>query len=229
MSSLLVARRSTTLYRPSLGTISFVSASSAPGNNTAQAITLPATTILAGDLIVIFNGVANGGTDYTFSAVTSGYTASTQWSDDLSTSGQQGAMWWKTAVGGEQSSSFSVTASTASKYCLIAAVYRGVTSFSLTTGTDGTGTVTAHTSPTIASVSPTGWVVEWYSIRSTTNTTYSTPTGTTLRKSDFGSGGAASDGLLVDSNGNVSSGGGHTTNSLQSSSRGVNASLVLHR
>lgn len=210
--------------------IAFVGATSlANGSTTAPQVTLPSG-IGAGNIITIFVGVANGGTAVTITPPP-GYTTLAAWgSEAVGVNGQQGKVYWKRATGIESSTTLTFTLSAATKSSITSYVVSDASGGivpTIVTGTDPQTSSTSHTAPLSGTLTNPGWVAEWYSIKSSTNATYTTPAGTTLRTSAFGSPSGTSDALLVDYNGNVSSGGGGTTTSGTASTYGVSATLLL--
>lgn len=208
--------------------VAFHSATSAQGNPvTSLSFALP--TISAGDVILLW--VAWN----TAAAVTiSGAGTWTHQGPDGLISGQlQMGLWTAvSAAGSESGQNVTINVGSQEKFAAVAASYSGVDNTTPlqsgpTYATSTTGSTTSATSPS-TSPSPSSWVLQAFTEKSTTNASYTTPSGTTSRQQVFGTGGGAIDLALFDSNAAVSSGGGQTTTAGTSATNHVAGTVVLN-
>lgn len=134
-------------------------------------------------------------------------------------------LWTKTAVDGDASSKTTTSLGARAKASLTALDYRGVDTASpvagFAIGVDGAG-VTTHKTPTVTTSGPT-FVVESWQAKSSADTTWTVPPGTTSRVQSHGSAAGQTAVLDADSGSLVSAGsaGGHTSTSSVATSRGI--------
>jgi hypothetical protein len=203
-------------------------ATSVAGNNTLQTLTLP--TVLPGDLIVVGASFVQTGA-ITFSLSGAG-TWTHQGTDSVIAGQLQMACYTAISTDGSESgATLNGNLSALLKLAMFAGSYSGVNLgnpvASVTYAQNTTSNTTSATSPSASPV-PASMVLEAFTSKSTTNTSYTTPGGTSLRTSVFGTGGGAVDIMLVDSNGEVSSAGGHTTTESIATGNKIAMTVVLN-
>jgi hypothetical protein len=209
--------------------INFRSATTAQGNTTNQAVTLP--TILPGDQVFIIIGYQANGDTLSFSGAGSWFHAGTDAINGVSNG--LGVYTTVSTDGSESGATTTFNFSVITKFAAIIASYSGVqynTPFGLGTpqyAISNASSTTSATSPAVSPV-PDSWVLEFFSSKSSTNASYSTPAGVTSRAQVFGTGGGAIDLALFDSNGTVSSGAGQTSTMGTSSAQKIAGTLVLN-
>jgi hypothetical protein len=208
--------------------VAFHNATSAQGNPlTSQSFALP--TISAGDVILLWVSWQPTG------AVTiSGAGTWTHQGTDSLIAGQiQVGLWTAiSASGSESGQNVTINVAAQEKFSAVAMSYSGVdNSTPLQSGPtyaqNTTSNTTSATAPSV-SPSPAGWVLEGYAAKSSTNASYTTPSGTTSRQQVFGSGSGACDFAVFDTNAAVSSGGGQTSTLGTATSNKVAVTVVLN-
>ena len=203
--------------------VDIVGAASTAGNRSNHAVTIPGT-VQAGDALVLF-----------FAANTTNptYTPPAGWTqiETVNGNGVLGRAWTKVATAADAGTSVRVTSSAFAKSNIAVAAYRGTdttTPVAVSANRLDNGGA-AHTSPTVTAPDDTGWLVTYWSDKSSGTTSWDLPAGQTQRAIASGSGSGTVSGVLADSNGAVSgSVGGLTATANTTSSRGISFSVVLH-
>ncbi len=207
--------------------VAFRNATSAQGNPlTSQSFALP--TIAAGDVVLLFVSWNTAG------AVTiSGAGTWTHQGTDSVIAGQLEVGLW-TAVssnGSESGQNVTINVAAQEKIAAVAASYSGVDNTTPlqsgpTYAQNTTSNTTSATAPSV-SPSPAAWVLEGYASKSSTNASYTTPSGTTSRQQVFGAGAGSTDMALFDTNATTSSGGGQTSTLGTATANKIAVTVVL--
>ena len=179
--------------------LSFVGATSNAGNRTAHSVTLPA--VAAGDTMVLFISTNS----------TTALTAPAGWTLLQSQTGTStsGRAWTKQAVAGDAGSTVTVSSGTTTlKDAMSVAAYRStggtpsVTASASSPGTAGT----SFTTPSVAVAQAGSWLVNSWSEKSSTASTWTKPATSTTRATPAATGGGKVSSLLADSNAPVPTG-----------------------
>lgn len=212
-----------------MAAVGFRNATSAQGNPLAsQSFALP--TVVAGDLIGLLVGFQT-----TAGVTISGAgTWTHQGTDGLVAAQVQLAFYTAVSTDGSESgANVTVNVGSQEKIAAIAFTYSGVAlsgalaNSSPLYATFTTSSTTSATTPSVSPV-PASWVLEGFCSKSSTNASYTTPGGLTSRQQVFGSGAGAIDLALFDSNGIVSSAGGHTSTMGTATANKIAFTIVLN-
>ncbi len=175
-------------------TLSFVAAASSSGNRTAHVVRIPAT-VQAGDTLVLFlttnslSGTLGNPAGWTL----------LQGKDGTAT---RGRAWTKQATAADANANVTVTGSATIKDAMSVAAYRsngGTSSVTASAQTAGTTSTTSHTTPTVAVAQANSWLVNSWSEKSSTTSTWTKPATSTTRATPAGTGGGKVSSLLADS------------------------------
>lgn len=200
--------------------IDFVGSASANGNATSESVTVPAG-VHAGDAMLLIASSSDLPTG------PSGWTAV----DSLTNAGIGTNVWTKVATSADAGSTVSITFPTYHKAALQLLAY---------SGTDTTDPVSAvakagdsnsasHTTPTATVADAGSWAISYWAEKSSATTTWTAPTGSTVRDASYGTGSGRVNALAADSSGPVSAGsyGGLSATVGATSSRSTMWTLIL--
>ena len=182
-------------------TLSFVAAASSAGNRTSHTVQVPGT-VQAGDTLLVFM------TTNTLSGTLgspSGWTL-VQSKDGATT---RGRAWTKKATASDANTSVAVTSSVFAKSAMSVAAYRssaGTSAVTASASTAGTTSTTTHTAPDVAVAQAGSWLVNSWSERSSTDSTWTAPADSTNRTTAAATGGGKVSSLLADSGAAVPTG-----------------------
>jgi len=204
--------RSVTATTPPATSVSFVAATDATANSATPQVGIPAAT-QAGDLMVLFGSYAVSGAA---PPTPSGWTLQgTQLGQSMDS-----YVWTRVATAGDAGSTVSTPISALAKSDLQVVAYRGASGVAGVTGRADANTA-SHATPTVTA--PAGaWVLQEWADRSSTTTSWTPPSGVTVRDASYGTGGGRICGLVADSAGAVTGGsvGGQTATTDQTSGQG---------
>ncbi|MDE2469287.1 MAG: hypothetical protein KGL35_11225 [Bradyrhizobium sp.] len=212
-----------------MGAINFRSATSAQGNTTNQSVTMP--TVVAGDVIILIVGWQATGATLSFSGAGNWQHIGT---DEVNGTANVLATYYAVSTDGSESGAITTFNFTSIvKFATVIASYSGVkqgSPFALSTPQYAIYTTSNTTSATAPAESPVpnSWGLTFYSSKSSTNASYTTPAGLTSRAQVFGTGGGAIDLALFDTNGIVSSIGGQTSTMGTATAQKIAGTLVLN-
>lgn len=206
--------------------IDFVASTATNGNRLTHAAAIPAGVSVGDTLVAFFTANSTGST----------YTGPSGWTQ-LHAEDGNGIVtraWSRTATAADVAAGARavVTSSGYAKSDLTVAAYEGTDSGSPVLASaakvDNT-TGAAHTSPTVTATGSQGWLVTYWSDKSTDTAAWTTPASQRERASTFGSGSGHVSAVLVDSDGPVDAGsrGGLTATADSVSSRGASFSVLL--
>ena len=207
---------------PPASNVSFVGENQNAVNSMNPGVTVPAS-VQAGDQLVLIGSYGVGGS----SPVTpSGWTMV----DTRAAQGLDGFVWTRRATAGDAGSTVSTQLTALKKSSLTLTAYRGVAATgsiaAIASSTDGGET--QHTSPTVTA--PDGaWVIQVWTDKSSTTTSWTAPGGVTVRDTAYGAGGGRVSALLTDSDGPVAAGtvGGQTAQTDAPSGRAIAWTIAL--
>ncbi len=182
-------------------TLSFVAANSTAGLRTAHSVTLPGT-VQAGDTMLVF---------LTAAAATSTFSNPAGWTLLQSNDGTstRSRAWTKKAVAGDASAVVTSTSSGSVKSVMSFSVYRSSAATSAVTASaisSPTTSGTSHTTPSVAVGEAGSWLVNSWSEKSSTVSTWTPPATSTSRTTAAATGGGKISSLLADSNAAVPTG-----------------------
>lgn len=201
--------------------ISFVAGSSTQANASSVSVTVP--TVQDGDTLVL---VGNVGASKT-ATPPAGWTLL---GDKSATTAMRSIVWTRAAQASDSGSSVKVTLDAQHRAGLTLAVYRGLSTTTAVTATGNTDVSTSsHTTPQVT-VPGGSWVVSAWTEKGTTNTSWTIPGTLTKRVADYSTAGTTGGLSSQIADPNQSSAGtvaGSTATSTDTSSGGVNWSIVL--
>ncbi len=209
-----------------VSTIAFVGANATNGNRVTHSAPIPAG-VGVGDTLVAF---------FTANSTSPTYTDPEGWTplESQDGSGIVARAWTRTATAEDllAGAKVTVTSSGYAKSDLTVAAYSGTDAGSPVTASavdvDNT-TGAAHTTPTVTATGSTGWLVSYWSDKSSDTDDWTAPAGQTRRASSAGSGSGHVAALLTDGDGPVDPGtrGDLTATANSTSSRGAAFSVLL--
>ena len=223
--------------------IDYVGSAASNGNRMTHATTLPCAApapapacapedrVQVGDTMVAFFTTASA-------TATTTYTNPTGWTQ-LRSTGDVGPfmrVYTKTATAADTQASarISLSSSAVSKSDLTVAVYRSIdaaTPIAASAVKFDAATTTSHVSPAVTAANDTGWLLTYWSDKTSISTpsTLTPPGAVTQRQFTTDTGGGHISALFGDSNGAVDAGArGQLTATANSSSRGWSASILLN-
>jgi PKD repeat protein len=176
-------------------TLSFVGAASTAGNRTAHTVKIPAG-VQAGDTLLAF---------MTTATLTGTLTTPTNWTVLQSKDGTatRGRAWTRKATASDANANLTVTSSALIKSTLSVTAYRstgGVSAVTASAATSGTTSTTTHNAPAVAVAQPGSWLVNSWSEKSSTASTWTKPATSTSRTTAAATGSGKVSTLLADSN-----------------------------
>lgn len=206
------------------GELSSAGAASTSGARTQHTVRIP-TSIASGDLLVLA---------FTVNSTTGTVAAPTGWTEVESVEGNgvRGYVWSKSASAGDANSNVTVVTSSTLKGVVSVAAYRssiGTASISASESTVVNTSATTHTAPAVEIAGANSWLVNIWGEKSSTETTWTLPGGTTERTAGAATGSGKVSHVIADSNGVVA---GPTSAALESTTsvavgRGVQFSLAV--
>jgi hypothetical protein len=206
--------------------LEFVNAASTSGNRSSHTVRIPAT-VQADDTLVLF--LTTNSTNSTVENAVPGWTL-LQSQDG---NGVRGRAWTRTATAADAGANVTVSTSGAAKSTVSVAAYRGAGTATSQASTSAASVVnapaTSHTTPSVPVNAAASWLVSVWSEKSSTDTTWSTPAGTSVRAESEGTGSGKVSAVLGDSNGPISTGtaAGRTATTSTSVGRTVLFSVVI--
>ena len=161
---------------------------------TTSTVTVPAA-VTADDQLLLFGSYAIAGTTSVAPTAPAGWSlVSTNVANGL-----QSSVWTKRAVAGDAGTSVATTVSSAVKSTLTLAAYHGVAATDgVTLFSRAADAGTAHTSPT-GTAPAGGWVVQYWTDKSSATTAWTAPSGVTVRGTSYGTSTGRTSALLADS------------------------------
>jgi PKD repeat protein len=205
------------------GDISFVGAASTAGNRIGHSVTIPSS-VQPLDRLLLF--LVTNSTTTTLDPLP-GWTLL----KSRDGSGIRGLVWTRSATAADAGSTVTVTGSAYVKSEMTVAAYRStgpaVVGASALGGADTS--TTSHTTPATTASAANSWLVSMWTEKSSTDTVWTLPAGTTSRSQAAGTGTGKISGILGDSNGVVPVGplAGRTATTSTSVSRDTLFSVVL--
>lgn len=183
--------------QPVTSSAAFVDASTASGNRSTHAVSIP-TTVRAGDQLVLF---------FTGNTTTPTYSEPSGWTrvETRSGDGVTASAWTRTATSDDAGRTVSLTSSALVKDVMTVAAYRGG-SVGVTASTLETADQAGHTTPTVAAPDSRRWVVSYWSDKGTNTTAWNLPGAVQRRAGVVGTGSGHTSAVLADSDGAVASG-----------------------
>lgn len=201
-------------------TVGFVGAASTVGNRTSHTVTIPSG-VQAGDQLLLF---------FTGNSTTSTYTPPAGWTQQETQGGDNtsGRLYSRLATAGDAGSPVSVLSSSTVKDVTTVVAYRGGILADSSSALDA-NPGTTHVTPSVSATDNLGWLVSYWSDKSSTTTDWTLPGGTTQRSEAFGSPSGHITAILGDSNAPVASGsrGGLTATTNADSSADVTFSVWI--
>ncbi len=206
------------------GTITYVGAASTAGNRPGHAVTVPSS-VQPGDRLVLF--LVTNSTTTPVPEQLDGWTL-LQARDG---NGIRGRAWTRAATAADAGRAVTVTTTAYVKSTMTVAAYRStgpaLISASAAGGSDSPGT--SHTTPATSVMSAGSWLVNLWSEKSGTDTTWTLPAGTTSRAQSASTGTGKVSGILGDSGAGLSAGpqAGRTATTSTTASRSMLFSVVV--
>lgn len=205
------------------GAVDFVASTSTDGNRTAHTVRVPAAA-QTGDVLVLA---------LTTNSSTSTIADLSGWQLLASRDGNgvRSRLWSRIATAGDPNANVTVTTSAAAKSVIAVSVYRSTgASPSVTAvagGTDASGTT--HVAPAIPVAAAGSWVLGYWSEKSSTDTTWTLPAGTTSRGTDATTGSGKVSAAWGDSGAAVATGtaAARTATTSTTASRSATFSVVI--
>ncbi len=190
--------------------ISFVGQASSNVNKSSVTVKVPST-VAAGDALLLFG--AQGKT-LPLTGPGAGWTQIGNVVDgDVSTT-----VWRRVATASDAGSNITLsTGTTISKIALTVAAYRGTSTtdpVAVVSGVAEPGTTTSHKTPSVANSTAGAWRVSYWSDKNASTTSWTAPSGETVRGTTYGTGSGRVDALLTDSNAGLTAGSPATTGGL---------------
>ncbi len=182
-------------------TMTHVAATSTAGSRTAHSVTVPGT-VQAGDTLLVFLTAAAATTTFSNPA---GWTL-LQSNDGSST---RGRAWTKKAVAGDINAVVTSTSAVAAKSVMSVSAYRssaGTSAVTASASAPGTTSGTTYVAPAVAVADAGSWLVNYWSEKSSTASTWTPPANATSRATPAATGGGKVSSLLADSNSVVPTG-----------------------
>ncbi len=181
--------------------LSYIGSASTAGARTNHTVRVPAT-VQAGDTLLIF---------MTVNSLSGTLGSPTGWTllqsrDGTST---RGRAWTRQAVAADANALVAVPTSATIKSTLAVAAYRstgGTSAATASASTAGTTATTSHVAPAVAVAQAGSWLVNSWSEKSSTASTWTKPAASTSRTVATGTGGGKVSALLADSNAPVATG-----------------------
>ncbi len=206
------------------GNVAFVEAATTSGNRSTHRVQVPAS-VQAGDTLVLF--LTTNSTTSTVNNTVAGWTL-VQSQDG---NGIRGRAWTRTATAADAGSNVTVTSSALTKSVLSVAAYRraggGPTAVTASASNVVNTAATSHTAPAV-NVSTTGsWLVNYWGEKSSTDTTWSAPAGSTGRTTGASTGSGKTSSLLADTAVPTGTAAGRTATTSASVGRSVLFSVVI--
>ncbi len=201
--------------------ISYVAEADSNANTSNPAVTVPSE-VQTDDQMVLF---ASYGYTTSAPATPSGWTLVGQ----RDAHGMQSYVWTRRAVAGDAGSTVAVPTDDFGKAVLVLAAYRGVDAGTpIVASASSTDSATDHVTPTIT-VPANAWLLQLWSDKSSSTTSWTLPGGVVQRALNVGSGSGRVSAVLADSGGAVPAGpaGGLTASTNASSGRAIAWSLAL--
>lgn len=178
--------------------LTYVASATSTGNRTAHTVRIPAE-VQAGDLLLLF---------LTTNSSTSALPDSLPgWAlvEGRDGNGVRGRAWSRTAVAADANANATVTGDAAAKDAMSVAAYRSVGNESITAsavgGSDLAGTT--HMAPAVPVAGEGSWLVSYWAEKSSTDTVWTVPAGTTSRTTGAGTSSGKVSAVLGDSAGPV--------------------------
>ncbi|GAA1510149.1 hypothetical protein GCM10009788_13170 [Nocardioides humi] len=206
------------------GQIGFVGAASTAGNRAGHSVTIPSA-VEPGDRLVLF--LVTNSTGTTLDDALPGW----ELLQSRDGNGIRGRAWTRSATAIDAGRTITVTDSAYVKSVMSVAAYRStgpaVVGASAAGGADAPAT--SHTTPASTAVHANSWLVNLWTEKSATDTTWTLPAGTTTRSQAAATGSGKVSGVLADSGGAVPVGpvAGRTATTSTSASRSTMFSIVL--
>ncbi len=206
------------------GEIAYVGGASTSGNRSGHSVRIP-TSVQPGDRLVLF--LTTNTTNGTITESIPGWTQL----EARDGNGIRGRMWTRSATTVDAGSTITVSSSAYIKSVMSVAAYRStgsaVVSASSIRGVDSSAT--SHSTPETTAAQANSWVVNFWSEKSSTPTTWTLPAESTSRTEEQASGSGKVSGILGDSDGAVPQGSvpSRTATTSTSISRSVLFSVVL--
>ncbi len=182
-------------------TLSYVGSASTQGARTSHSVRVPAS-VQPNDTLVIF---------LTINSVSGTLGAPAGWTLLQSKDGasSRGRAWTKKAVAADANALVAVATSATLKSTMAVAAYRssaGTSAVTASASTAGTTSTTSHVAPAVAVAQTNSWLVNSWSEKSSTASTWTKPANSTTRTTITGTGGGKVSSLLADSNAAVAVG-----------------------
>ncbi|WP_207005961.1 PKD domain-containing protein [Nocardioides aromaticivorans] len=183
------------------GAITFVDAASTAGNRTAHTVRVPAS-VRAGDVLLM--ALTTNSTASTIADPGAGWTEVAARDGD----GIRSRLWTRTATAADVDANVTVTTSASAKSVMTVAAYRSTGADPAVVGVAGGSNTagTSHVAPAVTVADPGSWVVSVWAEKSSTDTTWTSPSGVTRRSSAAGTGTGKISGIWDDSAGAVPTG-----------------------
>jgi PKD repeat protein len=215
--------RNVTVTEPPAGTaISFVGSSTSNSNSASPTIGVPGA-VQAGDFLVL---VGSYGAGDAAPATPAGWTGAGQ----RLASGMTSYVWTRRATASDAGATVATSLGATAKSALVLTAYRGVDPSqaiqTIASSTDGGST--QHASPTAAAPAN-GWALQIWTDKSSGTTSWTTPAGTTVRSSTYGTGTGRVSAVATDSGSAVSGGtvGGQSATTDAASGRAIAWTITL--
>jgi PKD repeat protein len=203
--------------------ITYVASATGTANSKTPTVKVPAG-VVAGDTLVMTAGLSNA---TSATAPTGWAVAGDQGAPATGTVSLRGKVWVKTATATDANSTVTVTQDAIHKATLAISAYRGVSTAQVTTTASTDTNSTNHGTPT-GPVPNGSWVVSFWTEKSATSNTWTTPGTVSKRAEIHSAASSAVSEVVADSNGpRNGTVNGTTATTATAASRGVNFSIVL--